>query len=97
MVSSNANLTDAEVKATVCHFLFYRSDLLCSARMLRQVHVVDLSTSDSEAAEAILHACVTTGFFYGMRRAYIAGANPFSLLHLLMLCSCQSWSARASH
>ncbi|KAL3133076.1 hypothetical protein ABBQ38_006978 [Trebouxia sp. C0009 RCD-2024] len=29
-----------------------------------EVHVVDLSLSDKEAAAAILHACVTTGFFY---------------------------------
>ncbi len=30
-----------------------------------KVHVIDLSLPDEEAKEAILHACVTTGFFYG--------------------------------
>lgn len=29
-----------------------------------EVHVIDLSLPDREAAAAILHACVTTGFFY---------------------------------
>lgn len=29
------------------------------------MHVIDLSLPDREAAAAILHACVTTGFFYG--------------------------------
>lgn len=30
-----------------------------------QIHVIDLSLPAKEAAAAILHACVTTGFFYG--------------------------------
>lgn len=34
---------------------------------LLQVHVIDISSPDKRAAAAILHACVTTGFFYGER------------------------------
>lgn len=36
------------------------------------MHVIDLSLPDREAAAAILHACVTTGFFYGkpVRKAF---------------------------
>ncbi len=35
--------------------------------VLLQVHVIDISSPDKRAVAAILHACVTTGFFYGER------------------------------
>ncbi len=38
-----------------------------SCCVLLQVHVIDLSSPDRKVAAAILHSCVTTGFFYGER------------------------------
>ena len=66
--------TDAEVTAKMPHatirrLLESRSEPFClDLRPCVQVHVVDMSSSDVEAAAAILHACVSTGFFYGMPR-----------------------------
>ena len=36
-----------------------------------QVHVIDLSLPDEDAKAAILHACVTTGFFYGKSKLVV--------------------------
>lgn len=69
MLSTRKALTDAEVNANI-HRLPERriqSPYLTQSPAM-QVHVVDLSVSQSEASAAILHACVTTGFFYGMLR-----------------------------
>ena len=72
MTSSVTNSTDAEVPVTTKmppSAAFLRADpnhfVLISIPFV-QVHVVDMSLADAEAAAAILHACVTTGFFYGM-------------------------------
>ena len=67
---STTNLTDAEVTAKMpSSAAFWRAapnHFVLISNPCLQVHIVDMSLSDVEAAAAILRACVTTGFFYGM-------------------------------
>ena len=59
-----------------------------------QVHVIDMSLSDGKAAAAVLHACVSTGFFYGMPQTTL-GAS-LQLLTDLVGFSGEPWGAGAS-
>lgn len=71
------HLTDAEVTVKMPYATFRRFADSSSRlfyvdpkTLLAQVHVIDMSLSDGKAAAAILHACVSTGFFYGMPQNY---------------------------